>query len=315
MTDNYRDEMREALAGLIAGMDAGTFEARCIADDEEELQAKVDATDDLWTNARIALSRLSAQADPALDAREFVRDWIVANHGVLSMAGTAAQDLIVRLQARLSASEQGERSCETCSAPNGAECTRRNCSGSPAFDRWEPAKASGQGEERIRRMVDRFLGWELPDDFCPDCGITYKLIVTANGERIKPIGTNLLTAEQAQRMIEYMLARPAAPASEKGEAKRCAWCGGVFSLTADSYLTCGKCGKQIKPGAYRDPSEIEMHTPADDLYKDAPAQPAPSEEELVRYIQGSGHDSAECRMPSMAECLAALRLRLSEPKE
>ena len=63
MTDNYRDEMREALAGLIAGMDAGTFEACCIADDEEELQAKVDATDDLWTNARAALSRLSAQGD------------------------------------------------------------------------------------------------------------------------------------------------------------------------------------------------------------------------------------------------------------
>ena len=211
MTDNYRDEMREALAGLIAGMDAGTFEARCIADDEEELQAKVDATDDLWTNARTTLSRLStqgdeyhtmddlyahrfaltaalvkrlppesscksrkngdgsvwdglfvvyintpqgqvsyhykielwdkmpcrevetpppydghtpestldrlmsieafsAQADPALDAREFVRDWIVANHGVLSMAGAAAQDLIARLQARLSASGQGEGS-------------------------------------------------------------------------------------------------------------------------------------------------------------------------------------------------------------
>ena len=72
--------------------------------------------------------------------------------------------------------------------------------------------------------------------------------------------------------------QPAAPAPEKGEAKRCAWCGGVFASTADGYLTCGKCGKQINPEAYCDPSEIEINTPADDLYKDAPAQPAPSEE-------------------------------------
>lgn len=101
MTDNYRDEMREALAGLIAGMDAGTFEARCIADDEEELQAKVDATDDLWTNARAALSRLSVQDETAGDAPWNARDTEALR------VNAEQKRKIAELEARLSASGQG----------------------------------------------------------------------------------------------------------------------------------------------------------------------------------------------------------------
>ena len=74
----------------------------------------------------MSIEAFSAQADPALDAREFVRDWIVANHGVLSMAGTAAQDLIVRLQARLSASGQGD-TCIGCEH-DGEQDKWRPCS-------------------------------------------------------------------------------------------------------------------------------------------------------------------------------------------
>lgn len=54
----------------------------------------------------------------------------------------------------------------------------------------------------IAAMVDRFLGWPLPKDFYPDCGITFTPLGHPNGW---PIGTNLLTATQAKAMFEYVL--------------------------------------------------------------------------------------------------------------
>ena len=117
MTDNYRDEIREAFeAGYTQGHN-DTIES-CVRDYRQ-------AADD-YLESQPALSRLSARAEPAKDAREFVRDWIVANHGVLSMAGTAAQDLIVRLQARLSASGQGD-TCIGCEH-DGEQDKWRPCS-------------------------------------------------------------------------------------------------------------------------------------------------------------------------------------------
>lgn len=54
-------------------------------------------------------------------------------------------------------------------------------------------------DKQIEEMVNRFLNWELPKDFDPDAGISF----CPNGPW--PIGTNLLTAEQAREMIEYLL--------------------------------------------------------------------------------------------------------------
>lgn len=57
-------------------------------------------------------------------------------------------------------------------------------------------------------MVTRFLGWRLPDDFYPDGGVTFDRTVNG-GPRPKewwPVGTNLLTADQAKAMLEYVLA-------------------------------------------------------------------------------------------------------------
>lgn len=56
-------------------------------------------------------------------------------------------------------------------------------------------------EEQIKQMVDNFLGWELPKDFNPDGGISYEKPTNSN---IRPVGTNLLTAEQAEEMIRYI---------------------------------------------------------------------------------------------------------------
>jgi len=55
-----------------------------------------------------------------------------------------------------------------------------------------------------KEMVDRFLTWRLPQEFHPDCGVTFK--PSSTGEW--PVGTNLLTATQAQQMLEHVLSLP-----------------------------------------------------------------------------------------------------------
>lgn len=59
-------------------------------------------------------------------------------------------------------------------------------------------------------MVNRFLGWRLPIDFWPDCGIEFHRIgkpgQTNYGRfAYEPVGTNLFTADQAKAMFEYCL--------------------------------------------------------------------------------------------------------------
>lgn len=63
-------------------------------------------------------------------------------------------------------------------------------------------------EDQIKHMVDRFLGWRLPEDFNPDDGISFKR--TFNDHlpvpmKHEPTGTNLLDATQAEAMIRYMI--------------------------------------------------------------------------------------------------------------
>jgi len=57
----------------------------------------------------------------------------------------------------------------------------------------------------IGKMVDRFLGWKLPQDFGPDCGISFTPFHPNGTTRYEPIGTNLLTADQARQMFEHAL--------------------------------------------------------------------------------------------------------------
>ncbi len=59
-------------------------------------------------------------------------------------------------------------------------------------------------DEQIKHMVDKFLAWQLPDDFHPDCGISYAEVQTLSGA-LKPIGTNLFTATQAEQMIRHIV--------------------------------------------------------------------------------------------------------------
>ena len=71
----------------------------------------------------------------------------------------------------------------------------------------------------LDEAVNRFLGWRLPEDFCPDAGISFKPeynveYMAKQGlppSRHEPTGTNLFNADQARQMIEYILGIPAAP--------------------------------------------------------------------------------------------------------
>lgn len=52
----------------------------------------------------------------------------------------------------------------------------------------------------VGKMVDRFLGWKLPQDFAPDAGISFTPSTHPLGW---PVGTNLLAATQAKEMFEH----------------------------------------------------------------------------------------------------------------
>ena len=57
----------------------------------------------------------------------------------------------------------------------------------------------------VNKMVDRFLGWRLPEDFSPDCHISFDRESLKQWPGVWPIGTNLLTAAQAEQMIRHIL--------------------------------------------------------------------------------------------------------------
>jgi hypothetical protein len=66
-------------------------------------------------------------------------------------------------------------------------------------------------EDQVKHMVDRFLMWKLPADFSPDNGISFDSVVSYFGspekrqQKREPVGTNLLTATQAEAMVRHML--------------------------------------------------------------------------------------------------------------
>lgn len=74
----------------------------------------------------------------------------------------------------------------------------------------------------VAEMVDRFLGWRLPEDFHPDAGIEFTP-PPEGFEHIWPTGTNLFTAEQADLMVRHMLGSASELATlERELAEECA---------------------------------------------------------------------------------------------
>lgn len=63
-------------------------------------------------------------------------------------------------------------------------------------------------DDQIKHLVNRFLTWKLPEDFRPDAGISFHRWFnkdTPYPMKNEPVGTNLLTATQAEAMIRHML--------------------------------------------------------------------------------------------------------------
>jgi hypothetical protein len=63
-------------------------------------------------------------------------------------------------------------------------------------------------EDQIKHMVDRFLGWRLPEDFQPDAGISFKPDFNEHTPfpmKHQPSGTNLFDARQTEVMVRCMI--------------------------------------------------------------------------------------------------------------
>ena len=76
-------------------------------------------------------------------------------------------------------------------------------------------------EDQIKYMVDRFLGWKLPENFNPDAGISFKATFnehTAYQGKHRPSGTNVFDATQADAMVRYMIEGMPAGAKRLREA-------------------------------------------------------------------------------------------------
>src|SRR5690554_376594 len=67
----------------------------------------------------------------------------------------------------------------------------------------QPAQ-QGVSEEVIKAAVDRFLQWKLPEDFYPDGGVSFDGAYDYDSPHW-PVGTNILTAEQAEQMLKECL--------------------------------------------------------------------------------------------------------------
>lgn len=64
-------------------------------------------------------------------------------------------------------------------------------------------------DQQVKHMVERFLRWRLPENFNPDCGITFKAIYNEHSpfgpSKAEPVGTNLFDYIQAEAMVRHML--------------------------------------------------------------------------------------------------------------
>ena len=62
--------------------------------------------------------------------------------------------------------------------------------------------------ETIKRIVDRFLCWKLPENFRPDCGIEFDrdkyVRLNPINRPFEPVGTNLFDRTQATTMVEHI---------------------------------------------------------------------------------------------------------------
>lgn len=169
-----------------------------------------------------------------------------------------------------------------------AECERRV----PAA--WGPARralaATRPAEPDIDAMVNRFLGWRLPDDFAPDAGISFTRVYNEASpfgpSSHEPIGTNLFNAVQARAMLEHALgieqARSAStlpPADERAAFD--AWWAQANSANCDQW-GAWQARAALRPSAAPEPAALTGVPPVDPSWRDMAS--APLDNTLVRLL-------------------------------
>lgn len=150
-------------------------------------------------------------------------------------------------------------------------------------------------EDQIKHMVDRFLGWSLPQDFNPDGGIHFE---GSAGVCPMPYGTHLLTATQAEAMVRYMVEGLPAPATT-GEGEVAWW-----KILADNWR--GRNGNTTTGDSVR-------NSCADELEKVAARQSPAANNELrhLRDIERAFIDVCQelnCAVDNEAALVAARQL-------
>lgn len=86
-------------------------------------------------------------------------------------------------------------------------------------------------DDQIKHMVNRFLGWQLPEDFHPDAGISFKREHSEHAPwgpvKHQPSGTNLLNASQAEAMIRHLV-EGLEPSDELERTRNALWSACTF---------------------------------------------------------------------------------------
>lgn len=97
---------------------------------------------------------------------------------------------------------------------------------------------------QIKHMADRFLAWPLPEDFNPDCGISFQAVANAGShhEYVRnPTGTNLFDARQATEMAGHIV--EGLPAGDDKDAEIARLSREVDRLKADNAAYSAQCKK------------------------------------------------------------------------
>lgn len=86
----------------------------------------------------------------------------------------------------------------------------------------QPERISAMTKAQVKHMVDRFLGWRLPEDFRPDGGVQFDADgakkLDPRNLRYEPRGTNLFDARQAEKMVLHLIEGLPVSAADAAEA-------------------------------------------------------------------------------------------------
>lgn len=106
-------------------------------------------------------------------------------------------------------------------------------------------------EAQIKHMVDRFLGWHLPEDFRPDDRISFKRSEYQGKPYPMPTGTNLFDADQAEAMVRFMAEDAPATQWEIAYREEAAKFQQETRRTSEQFLLIERMAKKLRDSGHR----------------------------------------------------------------